>query len=77
MPAVICSKCGGKTNTAVSEVDNYSDWGNKADSCYAKLNEQGKWVPGCTQPNGYMKSVIKALLENNKEKEYPHPSTMG
>jgi hypothetical protein len=70
MPAVIC-KCGDKTNTAVSEVWNHDDWGVKADSCYAKVNDQGAWVKGCTEPMGYMKLVVRALLENKKPPSTP------
>jgi len=50
MPIVKCEGCGRLTNTAVSSVSDFQNWGKKADGCAAAY-ENGKWVKGC-QYNG-------------------------
>ena len=64
MPTVRC-KCGGTTNTAVSVVDDFMDWGEKADRCYAKY-ENGKWVKGCAEPDIYAKNMFQNMLKNEE-----------
>ena len=44
MPAIKCAKCGGLTNTAVSDHLGRKD--HKANKCYIKV-ERGVWVKGC------------------------------
>ena len=71
MPPVECRSCKGKTNTAVSEVDDLHNWGKYADRCFARLDEGGLWIEGCAKPEGYMKSVIAELLKNEKPPATP------
>jgi len=46
MPAVKCAKCGGDTNTAVSNYWEDRREDGKAHYCYLRV-EDGKWVKGC------------------------------
>ena len=47
MPAIVCGRCGGKTNTALCDwVDNVAKF--KAVRCYAKWDRKlQRWVEGC------------------------------
>jgi hypothetical protein len=46
MPVIVCSKCGGTTNTAVCQWLNPMREDRKANECYLKV-EVGVWVKGC------------------------------
>ena len=65
MPAIECIKCGGLTNTAVSNwLHPKSREDGKAHECYAKV-VNGKWVKGCGYDNCddlYTKPSIDKLI---------------
>ena len=51
MPAIECAKCGGSTNTAVSNwLEPKSRPDKKAHECYLRV-EDGVWVKGCGWEN--------------------------
>lgn len=51
MPEVTCGNCGGITNTAVAEYDEWEGWGGPPSGCYARW-VNGRWVPGCRFDTG-------------------------
>jgi hypothetical protein len=64
MPAIRCSKCGGFTNTAVSNwLEPKIREDKKAYECYAKV-VNGKWIKGCAYDNcdPYTKSSVDKLI---------------
>lgn len=69
MPATTCEKCGGVTNSAVSDYDFVV---KKATGCYARV-ENGIWVEGCSFKSCgiYTMPSVKKLLGKSVEK-CPH-----
>jgi len=64
MPTIECSKCGGITNTAVSNwIHPEIREDRKAYECYAKILD-GKWVKGCSYDNcnPYLKPSVDNLI---------------
>jgi hypothetical protein len=65
MPEIRCKKCGGMTNTALS--DHINNESGMADECYAKWDEvEMVWVRGCTKSKEeFIESFVRKLINGN------------
>ncbi len=64
MSVITCSKCGGLTNTAVSNWLDPMRKDNKANECYLKRNQENtKWVRGCTKADGFMITIVEEMIK--------------
>lgn len=73
-----CVKCGGLTNTAVSNwIHPQIREDKKAYECYAKA-VNGKWVKGCSYDNcnPYNKSYIDKLIGTLTNPKIEKPSNL-
>jgi len=64
MSSIICFKCGGQTNTAVSDWIEPIRSDGKANRCYAKW-ENNKWVEGCAykEADSFTKYFVDKLIK--------------
>jgi len=65
MSSIKCSRCGGLTNTALSDHE-FKMTDNTASRCYARY-ENDVWGRGCAynEVNPYDKFFVDKILENN------------
>ena len=70
MSTILCNKCGGTTNTALSDHIN-SPFKGKAERCFARW-ENNKWVEGCAfndKDDVFMINFAKKIINNSSVKE--------
>jgi hypothetical protein len=75
MPVIECAKCGGLTNTAVSNwIDPEIREDRKAHECYAKVVD-GIWGKGCAYDNcnPYLKYSVDGLIGTPAVKKVERP----